>query len=316
MSIPLTAWIGVDWGTSHMRAWAFDNDNHVIAQAASPRGMASLAPAEPDDPRKPERNPSPTNPFEQALMSLVSGWLPPTQTTPVVTCGMVGARQGWQEAPYVKTPCTPPILNQSIGVVSADSRLSVHILPGVAQDSPPEVMRGEETQIGGLLAKEPDFTGLVCLPGTHSKWVRIQPGGTITSLATYMTGELFRLLHHHSLLRFSTSKDGENAEAFAQGVHDGYSDSPDLTRLLFGIRAQQLLDDNPPNVASLSRLSGLLVGAELASGLRSRTDTKQIVIIGKLAPLYRQAFQEIGVATREVDSRTATCDGLIRVWRT
>ena len=39
-------------------------------------------------------------------------------------------------------------------------------------------MRGEETQIVGLLDGEPGFDGVAVMPGTHSKWVSIA-GGTI-----------------------------------------------------------------------------------------------------------------------------------------
>lgn len=49
-------------------------------------------------------------------------------------------------------------------------------------------MRGEEIQIAGYLAEKPDFDGVICLPGTHTKWVRIS-AGEIVGFATFLTGE-------------------------------------------------------------------------------------------------------------------------------
>ena len=94
--------------------------------------------------------------------------------TPVLICGMAGARQGWAEAPYLKTPTRLDALHE--GAIRIDAPGDIRILPGIAQARAdrPDVMRGEETQLLGVT--DPGFTGLVCIPGTHSKWVRIDAG--------------------------------------------------------------------------------------------------------------------------------------------
>ena len=115
---------------------------------------------------------------------------------------MVGARQGWIEAPYASVPCTPA--TQTIAPECRDPRLEMHILAGIRQLHPPDVMRGEETQIAGVLLREPGFEGVICLPGTHTKWAEVA-GGIITSFQTFMTGELFGLLSTQSVLRHSMS---------------------------------------------------------------------------------------------------------------
>ena len=68
----------------------------------------------------------------------------------------------------------------------------IRILPGIAQRDPkaPDVMRGEETQLLGALGVDAADDAVVCMPGTHSKWVRAN-GGTVERFATFMTGELF-----------------------------------------------------------------------------------------------------------------------------
>src|SRR5262249_54220513 len=134
---------------------------------------------------------------------------------PVLICGMAGARQGWVEAPYLKTPTRLDDLHA--GAIRVDAPGDIRILPGIAQDLPerPDVMRGEETQLLGVT--EADFSGLVCVPGTHSKWVRID-AGQIVEFSTYMTGELYAVMAQHSLLAHAIDP---TAPTDGSAFHDG-----------------------------------------------------------------------------------------------
>ena len=122
------------------------------------------------------------------------------QTLPVIICGMAGARQGWREAGYLDTPADVADIVRNALVVDGYPR-DVRILPGIAQRDAgaPDVMRGEETQLLGLVA-DGVRSGLVCMPGTHSKWVMLA-GGKVESFSTYMTGELFDVLSRYSILK-------------------------------------------------------------------------------------------------------------------
>ena len=42
--------------------------------------------------------------FKTALLALMGPYLPEDRQPPIIACGMVGARQGWVEAPYACTP--------------------------------------------------------------------------------------------------------------------------------------------------------------------------------------------------------------------
>ena len=146
-------WLAVDWGTSRLRVWAMDGDS-ALGQRVSDRGMGS---ARAGGVRG--RAPRLRRRLDQPPVSAVA-------------CGMVGARQGWIEAPYARVPGAPRVT----GAVPAPTRtpgLSVHILPGLSQDRPADVMRGEETQIAGFLALNPGWDGVLCLPGTHTKWAQV-----------------------------------------------------------------------------------------------------------------------------------------------
>lgn len=140
---------------------------------------------------------------------------------------------------------------------AADPRLQVFILSGVRQSTPPDVMRGEETQTAGYLSRNPDLSGSVCLPGTHTKWVRIS-NGRIEEFRAYLSGEFFGLLRTHSVLRFFL--DGEECDdsVFAETAEASLAAPQTFLSDLFGIRADALLNGMPSGV-SRPRLSGLIL---------------------------------------------------------
>jgi 2-dehydro-3-deoxygalactonokinase len=246
--------------------------------------------------------------FEPALLDL-AGDLLGAGKTPVIVCGMAGSRQGWAEAKYVATPCTPPGIDRATHVPTNDPRLSVHILPGVKQTSPADVMRGEETQIAGFLALNPKFDGVICLPGTHTKWVHIS-AGEIVSFRTFMTGEMFALLSQQSVLRHTVAGDGWDATAFADAVSTAMSNTSDLAARLFSIRAEGLLNDLHADQAR-ARLSGLLIGAELTAA-RPYWLGQHVALIGddKLCKAYADALGAQGLPVERTDPERMTLEGL------
>lgn len=288
-------WIAVDWGTSALRVWAIGRDGDVLTRASSQEGMGTLAP----------------DGYEPALLRLVGDWLPerPDRPLPVVVCGMAGARQGWAEAAYRTVPCTPVAGGGATSVATRDPRLAVVIVPGLCQTDPPDVMRGEEVQLAGLIARLGTVDATACMPGTHSKWAQIE-GGRIAAFTTVMTGELFALLATHSVLRHSVGVAGESRDAFLGGVADMLSNPGRLTASLFSIRAASLLTSTAPE-ASRSRLSGLLIGAELAA-MRERWEGRRVHLIGSgsLAAAYAVALEGIGGAPIVEDAEALTLAGL------
>ncbi|MBR2574214.1 MAG: 2-dehydro-3-deoxygalactonokinase [Loktanella sp.] len=296
MSAPITpAWIAVDWGTSHLRAWAMSASGTVLAQAGSDRGMGQLDRAG----------------FEPALLALVGPWL--QGSTPVIACGMVGSRQGWVEAPYAATPC-PPQGKSFARAQSDDPRLAVHVIPGIKQLHPADVMRGEETQIAGYLAQNKGWDGVICLPGTHTKWAHVS-AGEIVSFQTFMTGELFATLATQTVLRHSIAADGWDDAAFETGLTDAYGRPEKLAARLFALRAESLLHDLS-GTAARARLSGLLIGAELAAA-KPYWLGQQIAVIGAgaLARLYVTALAQHGAPATQVNAEAATLAGLSAAYR-
>lgn len=270
--------IVVDWGTSSFRLWALDRDGAVLAERRSTQGLAA----------------SGTEGFERVLDAHLDA-LGIADGVPVMMCGMVGSRAGWVEAAYVATPAGLDGLTEKAAHVPSARRL-IRILPGIAQRGAAgaDVMRGEETQLLPLIRD--GFHGVACLPGTHCKWVRVE-GGTVAGFATFLTGELFHLLRSASVV--APAVEGAAAvdpdsDAFAQGVEDGLAAPELLGRDLFRLRAGWLLEATSAE-ASLARLSGLLIGAELA-GARHFAGASPLALIasGAAAALYRTALARAG----------------------
>jgi 2-dehydro-3-deoxygalactonokinase len=287
------AWIAADWGTTNLRVWAIGANGRALAEASSDKGMSGL-----------ERDG-----FEPALIELIGNWLPNADATLVIACGMVGARQGWIEVPYRQAPCTPFSAEQ-IGVPDVrDPRLKVRVLPGIKQIAPADVMRGEETQIAGVLLQHPGFDGVICLPGTHTKWATIA-AGTIVNFRTFMTGELFNLLSKSSVLRHSLDDASWDATEFARSAQLAATDPQGFAGRLFGIRAEALLSGLTPAMAN-ARLSGTLIGAELAAA-RSHWLVHDVLIVGNgtQANLYWKALSTLGKVSQTSDASSVTLAGL------
>ncbi|WBU56072.1 2-dehydro-3-deoxygalactonokinase [Paracoccus sediminicola] len=287
-------WIAADWGTSNLRIWAMRGADMLEARG-SDKGMGTLSGADQ---------------FAAELARLSEGW----PSVPVLACGMVGARQGWIEAPYRAVPCPAiPALN---AVPGDPGGRKVLIASGVMQSDPPDVMRGEETQIAGLLAAKPDFDGVICLPGTHTKWARIS-AGEIVHFQTVMTGEIFALLSRQSVLRHSLDGTGgeDDGTAFADAVATALSQPHQAWARLFRLRAAGLIGTANPAEAS-AHLSGTLIGLDLGAA-RPHWLGQQVLILGNsgLARLYETALTAQGAAPVVGDADTATRAGLLAAWR-
>ncbi len=298
-SSSLPAFIAGDWGTSSLRLWVCAADGTVLAQSRSDDGMGRLAPDE----------------FEPALRRQLAT-IPLPLPAPVVLCGMVGARQGWHEAAYVSIPAMPETVCAGALAVAA-AGLDVRILPGLASREPgsEDVIRGEETQLLGLLRQQPGLSGVVCLPGTHSKWVRLE-AGRIAAFHTAMTGELFALLRDHSVLRHSmAAPDAATiSDGFARGVRRSLEQPGHLIATLFEVRAASLLNDASDGA---DFLSGLLIGAEIAA-CAEWSGAVTLVAGGALGESYRRALTLAGRAVHPVDVAAVTLAGLhaaaARLW--
>ena len=304
---PQDALIGLDWGTSSLRALRYGADGQVLERRQSHHGITQL-------PAAGEAG------FVQALAEIAGDWLQAAPRTPLLACGMVGSAQGWREAAYVPIPtslqqlsglCTAvPLagLDAALGVQTfADQQLL--ILPGLIERGPapvlPNVMRGEETQIFGcLLEHDAPRDLVVLLPGTHSKWVSVRER-VITHFDTFMTGEVFAALRGHTILgRTMAASESFHEEAFVRGLNVARTaaGAKGMLSTIFSTRTLGL-EGQLPAAQQADYLSGLLIGHEVAAACaqvaqRADVATQPFWLIGSegLCARYTLALRTYGAS--------------------
>jgi 2-dehydro-3-deoxygalactonokinase len=296
-----TGLIGVDWGLSQLRAYRIGGDGRLLESRSRDAGIASVQ----------------ARAFDTVLGAVLADWHDRERSVPILLCGMIGSRQGWKEAPYASCPLDLAALGKCVVPVE-NSLGDVRIIGGAKIKNAHgryDVMRGEETQMFGLVNK--DERRMVITPGTHSKWSSME-GGAIRSFRTYMTGELYALLKKHSILGRaipqSASEEIED-EPFQDGVRDALAD-PDLPHGVFNARTLALFEPEQAGTIA-SYLSGLLLGYEICGASRGGI-TDPIVIIGasRLAKLYKVALALAGFHEVELaDANIVTARGLWRIWQ-
>ena len=286
--------IAIDWGTSSFRAYRVTAGGAVLDKRSAPLGIMQI------EGRR----------FADALDSQIGDWLAAGEG-PVLMSGMIGSRQGWQEAPYVACPAGPEDIARRLIEVGWGSGRRAWIAPGLSSRDTagvPDVMRGEETQILGVLDRLPE-SAWVCLPGTHSKWVEVREH-RIARFTTHMTGEVFAVMKAHSILGRLFAGSATDLTGFDAGVQRA-RDPGGLLHHLFGVRARGLFGELA-DVSAASYLSGLLIGHELLS--ISGAHAAQVYLLGspELTQLYQRALEQLDRSSVTLDA-DAVVGGLSRL---
>lgn len=280
--------IAVDWGTTNRRAYRVDPGGGSQVVLEDGCGILSV----------------PEGGFPEAVAQIRAT----ADGLPLLMAGMIGSNRGWTEAPYAPAPAGLEALARSIRWVESD----IGVVPGVAwrDGEQADVMRGEEVQILG--ARAAGLIGgdaLVCHPGTHAKWIRVEDGA-IGPFRTVMTGELFNLLKSQSVLSALLAAEVADGPAFRAGVAHALAHQ-DLTSELFAIRARHLLVGTGAE-ESAAYASGLLIGADIRVGLGlGGTAGAPVALIGRpdLTALYAAALECAEIASFQVAGEDAFLAG-------
>jgi 2-dehydro-3-deoxygalactonokinase len=281
--------IAVDWGTTNRRAYRIENGRATHVERDG-RGILAM---QPDD-------------FAREAAALRARW----GDLPLLCVGMVGSRQGWREVPYVPTPAS--LANLALGTVWVE-RGTVAIAPGVSHVAPErcDVMRGEEVQFfGAVAAGLAPADRLLCQPGTHSKWARVE-AARIRDFSTAMTGEIYSLLRRHSLLAKMLEGEAAIGPAFQDGVREGCKQT--LLSSLFGARAAQLLNARSAGEGA-SFVSGLLIASDVQSQIRGVNDDVYVIGDAPLDTLYAAAIETLSGRPHLIDSAAAFVAGVSKIW--
>jgi len=303
MTFPAT-FIAGDWGTSNLTLALCDEDGQALETRKGP-GAADAR-----------------GRFPQVFDELVAKWLEAHGPLPAVLCGMVGSAFGWREAPYLSCPADLYELADE----PASPREGVRIVPGMRCTNPlgaPDVMRGEETQLFGAQCMDATMSvgkQLVCMPGTHTKWVSLN-GSVVQEFLTAPTGELFAMLCEHSVLvRDQTTAIVHNAVDFERGLAESakHADASLLHRL-FQSRSLRLDKQLTPEGAA-SWMSGLLIGTDVGGALplfSGHDAGAPVYVIGspQLTESYAMALTRRGRQAIQIDGTRAALAGLGYVYR-
>lgn len=317
------ALVAVDWGTSSCRAWTVGRDGTVRGEARSHRGMLAVAkqvPAADSGAR--------ARAFEEALWQLAGPVLERDPEVPVLLCGMVGSTLGWAEAGYLPVPTSIHIAASDLTRVAIRGGRSAWIVPGIRQaDGPyPDVIRGEETQLIGVLERL-DAAGsgqrarTIVLPGTHTKWVRVV-GERVERFTTSMSGELFGLLMDHSILGEPAQRAGGfDRASFERGLRVAReAQHLGLAAEVFSARTLNM-DGDVPDAGIGDYLSGLLIGDEVgrllpqfAPGAHEGGGAVAVCGNARLTGQYCIALEAAGATVAPI-GEDASVSGLWRIAR-
>ncbi|MBE9462482.1 2-dehydro-3-deoxygalactonokinase [Dyadobacter subterraneus] len=318
-----------DWGTSSFRLRLVKMiDNQLIGEILSPDGIASIF----NEWKTKSGSGKITRDqffkkFLKTQIDILSRRLSfDLDGITIIISGMASSSIGMEEIPYSDLPYAVDGSKADVKSFEAhdDFRHEIILISGVKSDT--DVMRGEETQLVGLLnlkqlspLKNKEATFI--FPGTHSKHIYVKRN-QIDDFQTFMTGEIFKIMINHSILKDSveSGKDvgftTDETAAFKKGIRQA-GDS-NLLNSLFKVRTNQLFD-KMSKTENACYLSGLLIGNELEY-LKKDTDYNLVLCSGNnLYELYKMAADEIGLSERtttisSVLINLATIAGQIKIY--
>lgn len=293
----MSSLLGIDWGTTSFRAYLLDHKGTIVKAIHSDAGILSVK----------------NNDFITTLLEQISSLDEMHNNLPIIASGMITSKNGWLETPYVECPATIGDIAAKLQPLSVEDLGTIWFVPGVKQLHPePDIMRGEETQLAGL---EQHGEKTVILPGTHSKWVKME-GNTLTQFKTFMTGDMYNAVLANTILQATPMQDWSD-EDFLAGVVTGYeryTQGATLLSELFQVRVQAILELSSAE-GWRSFISGLLIGTEIGEGLNcgyAKCDTFTIIGAEKLAHLYCNALKACNINS-VVQSAELAAQGLYRL---
>lgn len=294
--------VAVDWGTSRMRAMLCASPERGFVSKLEGEGVAYL-----------RESPADT------LLRAIEPWTREHGNLDLLLGGMAGSDMGWRAASYLTCPLEVGELANGL-LEFTESGHRIAIVPGVSGTNwlgQPDVMRGEEIQVlGWTTCNRQPTDAVLCLPGTHTKWVSVRDG-RIEKLMTSVTGELYAVLKRHSVLlpRLEGQSSDFDAEAFAKGVDVAVRNDGQLIHTLFSTRSQALRDPAFAQSAS-SYLSGLLIGSDVLSAtnvIEEASGAAELIGARPLCERFAMAMEQLGVKNNMSDGNEMVYAGFLAI---
>ncbi len=296
--------IAIDWGSTNCRAALLDGAGGIVERQDGGAGIFERGAAI----------------FAEQLRDIVMPWRSQHADLPVILSGMIGSRDGMIEVPFVHCPASPAHIADTLHKIDTSILERCWIVPGVqglTPDDVADVMRGEEVQAIGLL-DQPGWesgSGLVILPGTHSKWLLLREG-EIFRFATAASGELFATLNSLGslapLLKDSPETDFDR-DVFRKGLTHARQRGG-LPHHLFNLRARAVLREISRSELR-TRLSALLIGHELEEMLAMFPAAMRVAVVGSeaLGHIYCEALAARGAEATWYSGDETAARGMLRL---
>lgn len=243
---------------------------------------------------------------------IAKAWIEKFNVSEAVFCGAVTSNIGWQTTPYAQAPAS--LSDVQISQFTTEYGLSCKFLSGTSVKSGPhgyfDTVRGEDMQAFGWTAMTGLESGIICTPGTHTKWLTVEDGA-ITDIFTGVTGETFEVLNTHSMLTRGHQTPSHRTAEFDRGLDVMQrSPRPALTQMLMSVRNLQLCGEITA-ARSADYLSGLLTGEDCRSASDILSDgTVHIIGDRHAAARYQTALERFGREVRTHDGQACVIAGL------
>lgn len=276
-------WIAVDLQPGRLRGWAMCGDSvQDRAELAAPETPPDIAAAVP-------------------VLAELRAALPWAASLPALICGLPLG------------PVTVPAKPADLLPVPVPE-LGALVLPALIQTNPPGLMAGAAARLAGFFTLNPNWDGVICLPGPLTHWVQVS-AEEVVSFQSFLSGALIGALRQAPQLRDALAASGWNDETFAEALDSTLSRPERLASGLAALQADHALGRLAPGQAP-ARLSGLLTGAELAAA-RPYWLGQQVAVLGEEADArpYAAGLERQGVPCLRTDPGRMALAGLTAAWR-
>ncbi len=302
----------VDTGTTNTTVWLM-KESRVLHQVSQPIGARNTSIAGDRSLLK--------SALQKAFQSMSKG--APSPPRFILAAGMITSSSGFLEVPHVLAPAGAEELAQYVVMKTfrAVSSLPFFFVPGVRVNPAPcklgnvertDIIRGEETEIVGLLARREHKLAakpwLFLHLGSHAKAIQIDARGRIVNSASTLSGECLHALRTQTILanRLAHLRPAKLHKRF---FHQGFrcARRHGLLRALFMVR---LLEEN--RRYTQAQLYSFLLGSLLVCDLRAfesqgllNSRSSRILLSGRpdLLFAWRLILRERGYETVVIDPR-------------
>jgi 2-dehydro-3-deoxygalactonokinase len=246
--------VAIDCGTTNSRIYVIDSHDNIVGKGSRKVGVKDTAESGSTDIL--------VNGLREAYIeALADANLQETDVTMVLSSGMITSEIGLRCLPHMTVPVSCDDLGENLEEVGSlgifPKGVPVYFVRGVRNkmvDDPTDVglvgmldfMRGEETQVAGLLASgvcRPPFT--LAVLSSHTKYISVDAEGRIVGSVTTFSGQLFAAMSTNSVLAKSLQDDGSaSPEGFSQHVVDSamrWTEEVGILRTLLMVRFMDVL---------------------------------------------------------------------------